>query len=317
MIVDFSIYIIDIGFQCFDFDVVYLIVENGCVVFVDCGIGLLVLVMLQVLVDVGLGVDVVDWLLFMYVYLDYVGGVGLLMQQLFNVKVVLYLCGVLYMIDLIWLIVGVMVVYGVEEIVCSYGCIELIFEYCVVVVEDGYCIDFVGCELVLLYMLGYVLYYYCVWDVCSCSWFIGDMFGIFYCELDSVQGVFIFLIFLLVQFDLEVMKVLIWCMFDYVLQVMYLIYYGCVEQVEKLVGDLFEQIDVMVVIGCQCDGWLDCYCCLLVVLQVLYLECVQLYGCVLDDVVVIVVLVMDIEFNVQGLVCWLDCISRQIYVLCG
>lgn len=80
MIFDFSIYIIDIVFQCDDFDVVYLVVENGCVVFIDCGIGLVVLVMFKVLVCVGVFVDVVDWLVLIYVYLDYVGGVGLLMQ---------------------------------------------------------------------------------------------------------------------------------------------------------------------------------------------------------------------------------------------
>lgn len=54
-------------------------VENGCVVFIDCGIGLVVLVMFKVLVCVGVFVDVVDWLVLIYVYLDYVGGVGLLM----------------------------------------------------------------------------------------------------------------------------------------------------------------------------------------------------------------------------------------------
>lgn len=109
-----------------------------------------------------------------------------------------YLCGVLYMVDLIWLIVGVIEVYGEVEIKCSYGLILVVLVECVVIVEDGYCVDFVGCVLDCVYMFGYVCYYLCVWDVCSVSWFIGDIFGLFYCELDSVCGVFILFIFLLV-----------------------------------------------------------------------------------------------------------------------
>ena len=102
------------------------------------------------------------------------------------------------------------------------------------------------------------------------------------------------------------MKASIQRMLDYDPQSMYLTHYGRVEQVQRLAGDLFEQIDAMAAIGRQCDERPDRHRCLLAALQALYLERAQQHGCVLDDAAVVAVLAMDIELNAQGLACWLD-----------
>ena len=237
-------------------------------------------------------------------------GAGLLMQQLPNAKAVLHPRGAPHMIDPTRLIAGATAVYGADEIPRSYGRIEAIPESRVVVAEDGHRIDLAGRELVLLHTPGHALHHYCVWDARSRSWFTGDTFGISYRELDSAQGAFIFPTSSPVQFDPEAMKASIQRMLGYCPQAMYLTHYGRVEQVEKLAGDLFEQIDAMAAIGRQCDGRPDRHRCLLAALQALYLERAQLHGCALDDAAVTTVRAMDIELNAQGLAGWLDRISR-------
>jgi hypothetical protein len=76
--------------------------------------------------------------------------------------------------------------------------------------------------------------------------------------------------------------------------------------VEKLAGDLVEQIDAMATIGRECDGLTDRHQRIKQALTALYLRRAREHGCPLDDAGVANVLRMDIELNAQGLASWLD-----------
>lgn len=159
-----GIVVFDVGYVCFILVVIYMVIENGCVVVIDLGSNDVLFNVLVVLEMFGFDVVVVDYVIFIYIYFDYVGGVGGMMVVFLSVWLVVYLRGVCYMVELLRLIVGVMVVYGVEYVQWVYGEIVLILVVRIVEVLDSYVISLVGCNLLCFDMLGYVCYYICIVD---------------------------------------------------------------------------------------------------------------------------------------------------------
>jgi len=109
-----------------------------------------------------------------------------------------------------------------------------------------------------------------------------------------------------VQFEPEALKNSIARLLSYSPDGIYLTHFGRVRDVEKLAGDLYEQIDAMTAIGRDCDGRDDRHQCMTAALTSLYEDRARKHGCLLDDAGVACVLAMDIELNAQGLASWLD-----------
>src|SRR5450755_2635564 len=83
-----GIHVIDTGFHRPRFDAAYLIVEKGRAAFVDAGTNHSVPRLLKALDFVGLAPGDVDFAIATHAHLDHAGGVGLLMQQLPNARLV-------------------------------------------------------------------------------------------------------------------------------------------------------------------------------------------------------------------------------------
>lgn len=301
-----GIHIIDTAFQRDHFDAAYLIVENGRGAFVDCGTSYSVPHMLAALEAAGLSPADVDWLIVTHVHLDHAGGAGALMTQLPNAQLVVHPRGAPHMIDPAKLIAGATAVYGEEEMTRSYGRILPVPENRVVVAEDGHRIDLAGRELLCIDTPGHAKHHLCVWDARSRCWFTGDTFGLSYRELDSEQGAFVLPTTTPVQFEPEALKNSIARLLSYSPDGIYLTHFGRVGNVEKLAGDLYEQIDAMTAIARDCDGGEERHRCMTAALTSLYQDRARNHGCLLDDAAIARVLAMDIELNAQGLASWLD-----------
>ena len=301
-----GIHIIDTAFQRDHFDAAYLIVENGRGAFVDCGTSYSVPHMLAALEAAGLSPADVDWLIVTHVHLDHAGGAGALMTQLPNARLVVHPRGAPHMIDPAKLIAGAAAVYGEEEMTRSYGRILPVPESRVVVAEDGHRIDLARRELLCIDTPGHAKHHLCVWDARSRCWFTGDTFGLSYRELDSEQGAFVLPTTTPVQFEPEALKNSIARLLSYSPDGIYLTHFGRVGNVEKLAGDLYEQIDAMTAIARDCDGGEERHRCMTAALTSLYQDRARNHGCLLDDAAIARVLAMDIELNAQGLASWLD-----------
>lgn len=305
-----GIHTIDTAFQRDHFDAAYLIVENGRGAFVDCGTNHSVPLLLSALDGAGLIPGDVDWLIVTHVHLDHAGGAGLLMRNLPNARLVAHPRAAPHLIDPSKLIAGATAVYGEDEMQRSYGQILAVAEQRVQVVEDGQIVSLAGRALEFIDTPGHARHHHCIWDARSRSWFTGDTFGLSYRELDSALGAFVVPTSTPVQFEPEKLKSSIARMLSYSPEAMYLTHYGRVTGVQKLAGDLAEQIDAMAVIGRDCESRCgspaDRHACLVAALRTLYLSRARAHGCPLGDAGVERVLAMDIELNAQGLASWLD-----------
>ena len=301
-----GIHTIDTGYVRPRFDAAYLVVERGRAAFIDCGTNHSVPVLLEALAGAGLRPADVDWLILTHAHLDHAGGAGTLLGQLPNARLVAHPRAAPHMIDPARLVAGATAVYGEAMFAEHYGELSSVPAERVVVAADGHVVDLAGRPLLCIDTPGHARHHLCVWDARSRSWFSGDTFGLSYRELDSGRGAFVLPTSSPVQFEPEAMQASIARMLAKAPQAMYLTHYGRVTGVDRLAGELHEQIDAMVSLAQACDGGPDRHRALVAALSGYYLERAQAHGCPLDDAAVLRLLEMDIELNAQGLEVWLD-----------
>jgi glyoxylase-like metal-dependent hydrolase (beta-lactamase superfamily II) len=307
---DDGISAIDTGFFRPRFDASHLIVEHGRAAFVDTGTNYSVPRLLAELGDKRIPVDAVDYVILTHVHLDHAGGAGLLMQQLPNARAVIHPRGVRHMVDPGALIAGATAVYGADEVQASYGDLVPIPAERIITANDGHRVDLAGRELLCIDTPGHARHHICIWDARSRAFFPGDTFGLSYREFDTDKGAFILPTSTPVQFEPEALHASIDRMLGFRPQQMFLTHYSRVTEVERLAGDLHEQIDAMVAIARKHAGNPDRHARIMEDLAQLYILRGRAHGCTLDDAGIRDVLVMDIELNAQGLEVWLDRASR-------
>jgi glyoxylase-like metal-dependent hydrolase (beta-lactamase superfamily II) len=307
---DHGISAIDTGFFRPQFDASHLIVENGRAAFVDTGTNYSVPLLLAELSGKRIPVDAVDYVILTHVHLDHAGGAGLLMQQLPNARAVIHPRGVRHMVDPSALIAGATAVYGAEEVQASYGTLVPIPAERIVTANDEHRIDLAGRELLCIDTPGHARHHICIWDARSRAFFTGDTFGLSYREFDTDKGAFILPTSTPVQFEPEALHASIDRMLGFKPRQMFLTHYSRVTGVERLAGDLHEQIDAMVSIARKHAGDANRHALIMEDLAQLYISRVRAHGCTLGDARIREVLVMDIELNAQGLEVWLDRPSR-------
>ncbi len=300
-----GVHAVDTGFHRPRFDAAYLVVERGRAAFIDTGTNHAVPRLLAALAELGLAPEDVDYVIPTHVHLDHAGGAGLLMQSLPRATMLVHPRGARHMVDPLALYMGAQAVYGAEEMQRSYGTLQPVDASRVRSTADGEVVELAGRPLYFAHTPGHARHHHCIWDEASCGWFTGDTFGLSYREHDTARGAWILPTSTPVQFEPEALKQSIERMLQRNPAGMYLTHYGRVQDVPRLAGLLFEQIDAMVAAGRRLHAAADRHAALKKALAEIYREQLVRHGVAHADSAVDL-LELDIELNAQGLAVWLD-----------
>jgi glyoxylase-like metal-dependent hydrolase (beta-lactamase superfamily II) len=302
-----GVHAIDTGYQRARFDAAYLIVEAGRAAFIDTGTNYAVPRLLQALSALGLARDCVDWVIPTHVHLDHAGGVGTLMRELPNARLLVHPRGLRHLVDPRVLWAGAMAVYGEAEMQRSYGArlIPVPAERAEVA-TDGQQVQLAGRELAILDTPGHARHHICIWDARSRGMFTGDTFGLSYREFDTAQGPWILPTSSPVQFEPEAMKESLARILAHDPQWLYLTHYNRVGEAQRLGRLMVEQIDATVALCKPLRDAPDRHERIKTGLEALYLERLRAHGCTLPPEEQRRLLAMDVELNALGLEIWLD-----------
>lgn len=301
-----GIHTIDTGFHRPCFDAAYLVVEDGCAAFIDCGTKHSVPRMMAALDTARVRPENVHWLILTHVHLDHAGGAGALMQRLPRARLLVHPRGARHMIDPRKLWAGASAVYGEAEMQRSYGELVPIPEQRVVEATDGYGIELAGRRLECVDTPGHARHHHCIWDEASRSWFSGDTFGLSYREFDSSGGPFVIPTTSPVQFDPDALHASIERLLARQPAAIYMTHYGRVEAITAMARELHHDIDAMVDIALEHERCGDDHAALVAALDALYAERARRHGCPQTGKEVRALLDSDIELNAQGLEVWLQ-----------
>jgi glyoxylase-like metal-dependent hydrolase (beta-lactamase superfamily II) len=301
-----GISVIDTGFGRPHFAASYLLVEKGRAAFVDTGPNQAVPRLLAALEQHGLACDAVDWVVATHVHLDHAGGVGSLMRELPNARLVIHPRGARHMIDPAQLFEGVRAVYGTEVAMRDYGELVPVPQSRIVTTSDAMVLELSGRPLSIIHTPGHAKHHHCIWDEQSQGWFTGDTFGIAYPELATPNGAYILPTTTPTQFDPEALHASVARLLERRPRTMYLTHYGAISEPEARSVALLRQVDAMVEAARALANAPDRHLKLKHALASLYLaEQKQLHTTVSTDLQQ-QLLAGDIELNAQGLGVWLD-----------
>lgn len=303
---DHGIYCIDSGFQREGFDCVYLIVHAGRAAFVDCATNHTVPRLLETLAALAVPPEHVDWVIPTHVHLDHAGGVGALVEQLANARVLVHPRGARHLIDPSKLYQGALAVYGQAIMDRDYGQLKAVPEQRVVTTSDGFVLDFAGRKLVFMDTPGHARHHHCIWDESSRGIFSGDTFGLSYRELDTHKGPWTLITSTPVQFEPDALRASIARLLALAPRYMYLTHFGRVERVSELATQQLALLDRLVELGHSLRDAPDRQRALERGLSGLYETELRAHGSQLSSEQIHTLLAQDIELNAQGMGVWLD-----------
>jgi glyoxylase-like metal-dependent hydrolase (beta-lactamase superfamily II) len=301
-----GIHAIDTGFHRPHFDAAYLVVENGRAAFIDAGTNHSVPRLLAALGALGLDADAVDWVIATHVHLDHAGGVGLLMRNLPQARLVVHPRGARHLIDPARLVKSATTVYGAEEIERSYGTIVPVAAQRVLKSADGMTIELAGRSLLFLDTPGHAMHHHCIWDARSRSLFTGDTFGLSYREFDTGRGPWIMPTTTPMQFQPEALRRSIARMLAFAPSHLHLTHFGRVDDVARLATLFLGQLDEMVALAKSLPRGPARHEVLKRGLEAIHLRSLRSHGVTLADERIRELLALDLELNAQGIAIWLD-----------
>jgi glyoxylase-like metal-dependent hydrolase (beta-lactamase superfamily II) len=301
-----GIAVVDTGFVRPKFDASYLIVHRGRAAFVDTGPNNAVPRLLAALEAQGLDRSAVDYVIPTHVHLDHAGGVGLLMSQLPQAKLVIHPRGARHMIDPSVLTEGVRAVYGEEIAMRDYGELVPVPAERVVTTSDGMVIELAGRPLRFMDTPGHARHHHCIWDEASRGWFTGDTFGIVYPELHTPSGPYILPATAPIQFDQKALHTSVGRLLQEKPELMYLTHYGAVANADALSVQFLAQVDEMADTARKLERAPQRHEQLKRAFTDIYIGELRRCGSTLPDDYLHDILDMDIELNAQGLGAWLD-----------
>ena len=301
-----GVYVVDTGFHRDDFDAAYLIVQDGHAAFVDTGTNFSVPRLLAALEALGLGRQSVDWVIPTHVHLDHAGGVGALVRELPQARVLVHPRGARHLIDPSALYAGALAVYGQAEMDRNYGTLVPVEAARVVPSTDGGSVTLAGRALVTIDTPGHARHHHCIWDEASRGWFTGDTFGLSYREFDGPAGAWILPTTTPVQFEPEALQASIERLMASDPQCMYLTHYGRVTGVPRLAAILTEQLDALVSRSRALQHAPQRTEALREAVLDVHLSSLSAHGCPMPCEQAQALLELDVTLNVQGIEAWLD-----------
>jgi glyoxylase-like metal-dependent hydrolase (beta-lactamase superfamily II) len=305
-----GVYAIDTGFHRDIFDAAYLVVAQGRAAFIDTGTNFAVPRLLAALQALGLGVDAVDWVIPTHVHLDHAGGVGLLMQQLPQARLLVHPRGARHMVDPAKLWAGAMAVYGEEEMHRSYGELVPVPAERVLESHDGQVVMLADRPLKLIDTPGHARHHHCIWDAQSRGWFTGDTFGLSYREFDTALGAWIIPTSTPVQFEPEALQASVQRLLAAGPECIYLTHYGrvggSVAEVQRLGALLLDLLAQTVALGRREQHHPERHEALKAGQLQIFIDSLAAHGCTMPRAEIAELLAIDLELNAQGLAVWLD-----------
>ncbi len=301
-----GIYAVDTGFQREQFDAAYLMVHGGRAAFIDTGTNHAVPRLLASLQALGLQPSAVDWVIPTHVHLDHAGGVGLLLQQLPQARVLVHPRGARHLIHPEALWQGATAVYGEAEMARSYGQLVAVPAQRVVTSSDGMTVELADRPLLLIDTPGHARHHHCVWDAATQGWFTGDTFGLSYREFDTAQGAWIMPSSTPVRFEPVALRASIERLLSHRPACIYLTHFGRVGDIPRLGTLLLSLLDEMVAMARTLEpnpgrhqalkrGQLD-----------IFTRSLRQHGFEGSAGRLAELLAMDLELNAQGMALWLD-----------
>lgn len=300
-----GIFCIDAMYQRPGLAACYLLRQGDVAVLIDTGTTHTATTIIDLLQQQGLQPQQVRYVMPTHVHLDHAGGVGELMQQLPEARLVVHPFGARHMIDPAKLTAGATAVYGEEKFQQDFGQLKAVPEERVIEAADGFTIDLNGRQLVCLDTPGHARHHYCVYDESSNGFFTGDTFGISYREFDNHNGQFIFAPSTPVQFDPDAWHQTIDRLMGYSPEFMYLAHYGRIDDLQSMAGQLHRCLDAYVELtqSVTADGRYEQ---LLTGLKQIYLEQLRQHECSLPLARQEELLSLDLAINAQGLEVWMQ-----------
>jgi len=283
----------------------YLLQEGDAAVLIDTGTAHTVPTVRQLLEQQGLRPEQVQYVMPTHVHLDHAGGVGELMQQLPEAKLVVHPFGARHMIDPTKLTAGATAVYGEEKFHENFGQLKAVDKERVIEAGDSYTLNLNGRQLVCLDTPGHARHHYCVYDESSNGFFTGDTFGISYREFDNLKGQYIFIPSTPVQFDPDAWHLTIDRLMEYNPEHMYLTHYSRIGDLPRMAESLHRCLDAYVELSKSVTAD-NRYKQLVTGLKQIYLEQLKQHECDLLPERQEELLSMDLDINAQGLEVWMQ-----------
>jgi len=302
-----GVYCIETGLYRHGLAACYLVRVDDRLAFVETGTSRSVPRMLEVISDLGLGPDNVDYVIPTHVHLDHAGGAGDLMARCPNALLVVHPKGAPHMIDPAKLAAGAIAVYGEEEFSHFFGRLVPVPQGRVVIAGDGMTIDLSGRPLTFIDTPGHANHHGCIFDERTGGFFTGDTFGISYRELDTSRGPFLFAPTTPVAFDPDAWQESLDKILSFNPQAVYLTHYGRVDHPQTLAQELRRSIRDLADLALmeEDEGQEGRSERLYKGVAEQLITRARNNGCRLDESRIREVLSLDIELNAQGLAVWL------------
>ena len=285
----------------------YLIRSADRLAFVDTGTSHTVPGLMQLVAELGLTPDHVDYVIPTHVHLDHAGGAGALMAACPRARLVAHLKAAPHLIDPTRLSSGATEVYGEAAFARDFGTLTPVAEERVIVAEDGLVIDLAGRALTFIDTPGHANHHGCLHDAESQGWFTGDTFGISYREFDTAAGPWIFAPTTPVAFDPDAWQRSLDRLLEPRPRAVYLTHYGRVDGPERLVDALRQSIRDLAGIALAEERRADDGrgARLKEAVSKHLVGSARAHGVSLPDSEIVALLAVDIDLNAQGLEVWL------------
>ena len=301
-----GIFCIDTGLYRQGLAACYLVREGDRLAFVDTGTANSVPGLLQVIADLGLAPEYVDYVIPTHVHLDHAGGAGSLIAACPNARLVIHPKGAPHMIDPGKLTAGATALYGEESFAREFDRLDPVPEDRIAIADDGMVIDLDGRRLIFIDTPGHANHHGCIFDEKSSGFFTGDTFGLSYREFDTAKGPLMIAPPTPVAFDPDAWQQSIDKIMGFTPKAVYLTHYCKVDHPETLEQQLRQSIrDLAAIALAEEKDPEGRVARLRKRISAYMIDRVQDHGCDLDEARILDLLGVDIELDAQGLEVWL------------